>query len=400
MNTFDNNENEQAVPGSELLGTGPAAASMAGLLGSAPVAAASGLLGSDTGADDGADDVSGLSDEKLLDKIFDITNELYLNMKDTSTGAEEDHRTIIRLLTDLGRSLVNADRASFWTVDNEKGTVWTLSATGEGRIEIPKGTGMVGKALTEGKTMITNDPYHDPFFNPDVDKQTGYVTKSILVMPITNSRGEFIGAYQVINKLDGDGKFNMRRDVKRLSLAAFICSITMESELFLMDAERDRLTKLRNRIGFYHDFTMRYGTGVDRRGEDSRGCMIMCDIDHFKAVNDTYGHNAGDAMLRHMAALIAGNVRKTDTVYRWGGEEFIVLLDDTDIDGAAKVAEKVRAAAEESVCLYEGTSMNATLSFGCCVVDPARTAEENIAVADRRLYTAKESGRNRVVKEG
>ena len=126
----------------------------------------------------------------------------------------------------------------------------------------------------------------------------------------------------------------------------------------------------------------------------------MCDIDHFKAVNDTYGHNAGDAMLRHMAALIAGNVRKTDTVYRWGGEEFIVLLDDTDIDGAAKVAEKVRAAAEESVCLYEGTSMNATLSFGCCVVDPARTAEENIAVADRRLYTAKESGRNRVVKEG
>jgi diguanylate cyclase (GGDEF)-like protein len=78
----------------------------------------------------------------------------------------------------------------------------------------------------------------------------------------------------------------------------------------------------------------------------------------------------------------------------------IVLLDDTDIDGAAKVAEKVRAAAEESVCLYEGTSMNATLSFGCCVVDPARTAEENIAVADRRLYTAKESGRNRVVKEG
>ena len=219
-------------------------------------------------------------------------------------------------------------------------------------------------------------------------------------MPITNSRGEFIGAYQVINKLDGDGKFNMRRDVKRLSLAAFICSLTMESELFLMDAERDRLTKLRNRIGFYHDFTMRYGTGVDRRGEDSRGCMIMCDIDHFKAVNDTYGHNAGDAMLRHMAALIAGNVRKTDTVYRWGGEEFIVLLDDTDIDGAAKVAEKVRAAAEESVCLYEGTSMNATLSFGCCVVDPARTAEENIAVADRRLYTAKESGRNRVVKEG
>ncbi|MCR4938159.1 MAG: sensor domain-containing diguanylate cyclase [Lachnospiraceae bacterium] len=337
--------------------------------------------------------------EDLLNNIFEISNELYLEMRNTDTGVEEDHLTIIRLLTDLGRRLVNADRASFWRIDNEEGKIWTVSSTDTGKIEIPIGTGMVGKALAEGRTLVTNDPYHDPFFNPEVDRKTGYVTRSILVMPITNSRGEFIGAYQVINKLDGDGKFNMRRDCKRLSLAAFICSLTLESELFLADAERDRLTKVRNRIGFYHDFGVRYGNGIDRRG-NAGGSMIMCDIDHFKAVNDTYGHNAGDAVLRHVAAMLESNVRKDDVVYRWGGEEFIILLSDTDLDGAAATAEKVRAAIEASECVFEGTTINVTMSFGCGVIDPAHTAEENIAVADRRLYVAKESGRNRVVKEG
>ncbi|MBR4207521.1 MAG: sensor domain-containing diguanylate cyclase [Lachnospiraceae bacterium] len=337
--------------------------------------------------------------EDLLNNIFEISNELYLEMRNTDTGVEEDHLTIIKLLTDLGRRLVNADRASFWRIDNEEGKIWTVSSTATGKIEIPIGTGMVGKALAEGRTLVTNDPYHDPFFNPEVDRKTGYVTRSILVMPITNSRGEFIGAYQVINKLDGDGKFNMRRDCKRLSLAAFICSLTLESELFLADAERDRLTKVRNRIGFYHDFGVRYGNGIDRRG-NAGGSMIMCDIDHFKAVNDTYGHNAGDAVLRHVAAMLESNVRKDDVVYRWGGEEFIILLSDTDLDGAAATAEKVRAAIEASECIFEGTTINVTMSFGCGVIDPAHTAEENIAVADRRLYVAKESGRNRVVKEG
>ena len=337
--------------------------------------------------------------EDLLNNIFEISNELYLEMRNTDTGVEEDHLTIIKLLTDLGRRLVNADRASFWRIDNEEGKIWTVSSTGTGKIEIPIGTGMVGKALAEGRTLVTNDPYHDPFFNPEVDRKTGYVTRSILVMPITNSRGEFIGAYQVINKLDGDGKFNMRRDCKRLSLAAFICSLTLESELFLADAERDRLTKVRNRIGFYHDFGVRYGNGIDRRG-NAGGSMIMCDIDHFKAVNDTYGHNAGDAVLRHVAAMLESNVRKDDVVYRWGGEEFIILLSDTDLDGAAATAEKVRAAIEASECVFEGTTINVTMSFGCGVIDPAHTAEENIAIADRRLYVAKESGRNRVVKEG
>ena len=126
----------------------------------------------------------------------------------------------------------------------------------------------------------------------------------------------------------------------------------------------------------------------------------MCDIDHFKAVNDTYGHNAGDAVLRHVATLAANTIRKDDVIYRWGGEEFIVLLNDTDIDGAVATAEKIRTAVEASECIFDGTAISVTVSFGCSKVDPAKSAEENIAICDRRLYIAKETGRNRVVKEG
>lgn len=335
--------------------------------------------------------------EDLMERVFNISNELYFKMRDPSTGVEEDHRTIIQLLTDLGRQLVNAERASFWRLDHEEKAIWTIPENGSGRIEIPIGTGIVGKALAEGRTLVSNDPHQDPFFSPEVDRQTGYVTRSVMVMPISNSRGEYIGAYQVINKLDGDGKFDMMQDSRRLSLAAFICSITLESELFLADAEMDRLTKVRNRLGFYHDFSMRYGDGIERR-HDTSGAMIMGDIDYFKSINDTYGHNAGDAMLRHVANVLKETIRKDDVVYRWGGEEFIVLLSDTDTEGAAIVAEKVRAAIEASECVYDGTSIAATMSFGCGSVNAEMTAEENIAVCDKRLYTAKESGRNRVVK--
>ena len=178
------------------------------------------------------------SSDELLDSIFDITHNLYAQMC-RDCGTASGHKAIFKLLTELGRTLVNADRASFWKWDKRSGELWTTAAVGEGRITIPEGTGLVGKALAEGKAMVTNDPYNHPDFNSDVDKKTGYVTRSILVMPIANCKGEFIGAYQAINKLDGGG-FDLDGDCRRLSLAAFICGITLESDIFLDDSMRDK----------------------------------------------------------------------------------------------------------------------------------------------------------------
>ncbi len=126
-------------------------------------------------------------------------------------------------------------------------------------------------------------------------------------MPIADCKGEFIGAYQAINKLGGDGKFDLEEDCRRLSLAAFICGITLESDTFLDDSMRDKLTGLKNRGGFYNDYSRKYERMLTDEWEVHNVSLIICDIDFFKKVNDTYGHNAGDAVLKHVTDIFEKN---------------------------------------------------------------------------------------------
>lgn len=335
--------------------------------------------------------------EELLKQIFGITENLYKEMSHADEDASNAHIEIFRLLTDLGRTLVHADRASFWKWDKRAGTLWTTAAVGTERITIPEGTGLVGKALAERRAIVTNDPYSNPDFNSDVDKKTGYVTKSILVMPISNCKGEFIGAYQAINKIGNGGKFDLEADTRRLSLAAFICGITLESETFLDDSQHDKLTELKNRMGFYSDYNRDYLRLLTDGENPRRISMFICDIDFFKKVNDTYGHNAGDAVLRHVAGIFRANSRICDGVYRWGGEEFIVILPDTDMQGAADFAERLRTLVMASVCHFDDLDIKVTMSFGVTEIDPSKSIESNIEDADAKLYKAKESGRNIVI---
>lgn len=318
-------------------------------------------------------------------------------MSHADEDASNGHLEIFRLLTDLGRTLVHADRASFWKWDKRTRTLWTTAAVGTEKITIPEGTGLVGKALAERRAIVTNDPYSNPDFNSDVDKKTGYVTKSILVMPISNCKGEFIGAYQAINKIGNGGKFDLEADTRRLSLAAFICGITLESETFLDDSQHDKLTELKNRMGFYSDYNRDYLRLLTDSEKPRRISMFICDIDFFKKVNDTYGHNAGDAVLRHVAGIFRTNSRICDGVYRWGGEEFIVILPDTDMQGAADFAERLRTLVMASVCRFDDLDIKVTMSFGVTEIDPSKSIESNIEDADAKLYKAKESGRNIVI---
>lgn len=336
--------------------------------------------------------------EELLEQIFSKTQDLYTELCHSENDASGNHYEIFRLLTDLGRILINADRASFRKWNKRSHEIWTTAAVGTGRITIPEDTGIVGKAISEKRVIIVNDPYNHPDFNSDVDKKTGYVTKSIPVMPVSNCRGEIIGAFQAINKLGGDGNFNDGDDIKRLTLAAFICGITLESETFLDDSYNDRLTELKNRMGFYSDYNGKF-TKILTDPENLHDIsLFICDIDFFKKVNDTYGHNAGDAVLRHVAQILYRNMRICDGVYRWGGEEFIAILPDTDMNGAAETAERIRKTIMASVCHFEELDIKITMSFGVTTIDRGKPIEDNIKDADEKLYKAKESGRNIVIK--
>ena len=160
-------------------------------------------------------------------------------------------------------------------------------------------------------------------------------------------------------------------------------------------ADHDGLTSLYNRRAF-NDFLARAVAREDRQG--GHFALLLLDIDRFKKLNDTYGHPAGDAALRHTAQLLTHQLRKSDLAARFGGEEFVVLLASTDHAGAEHLAEKVRAEVERGRLVYDGARLGVTVSIGLAVW-PAdgRDPEALVAAADRALYAAKESGRNRVV---
>lgn len=129
---------------------------------------------------------------------------------------------------------------------------------------------------------------------------------------------------------------------------------------------------------------------------DSVASVCMADIDHFKVVNDRWGHDAGDAVLVAVARGIRGCLRRQDTVARWGGEEFLILLPDTDTRGGVIAMEKVRRAVEAMVVACSGARISVSLSVGVAQLTPRDGVEQAIQDADAALYRSKESGRNRV----
>ena len=324
--------------------------------------------------------------EELLEQIFYYMSKLVNERRFDNT---------ICLLTDLGRTLVNSDRASLWYYDVKKAQYWTLAASGSERIVVPEGTGIIGATITNKEIIVMNHPYEDARFNPAVDKETGYVTKSILCLPVTNEKGQVIGAFQAINKIGEKGEdapFD-ERDIKRLAMVAAYCNKTLESHLLYEDAQVDQLTGLKNRRGFFEY----YGEQVREDNDKCPTAVIICDIDFFKKVNDTYGHNAGDAVLMHVADILQRSITKGDEVVRWGGEEFVLLLSQCSVSEAAAFAENIRKTVEASVCEFGGETIKVTMSFGVAPLLIERSSDENIREADERLYQAKETGRNRVV---
>ena len=133
----------------------------------------------------------------------------------------------------------------------------------------------------------------------------------------------------------------------------------------------------------------RYGTCL---------AVLMADLDHFKEVNDRYGHPMGDAVLRGVAERLTGSLRATDTAGRWGGEELLVVLPQNDADGGVVVAERWRAAVESAVFTApDGRELHVTISVGVAEYQGEHESPDDlIAAADRALYSAKQAGRNRV----
>jgi len=124
--------------------------------------------------------------------------------------------------------------------------------------------------------------------------------------------------------------------------------------------------------------------------------VIMLDIDYFKKINDEHGHPAGDQVLKEFSETIKRIIRESDSIFRWGGEEFLILLPDSNIKAAHKLADKIRLTVENMTVTFSGKPITTTISAGVAGITDTDTADDLILRADKALYTAKENGRNRV----
>lgn len=163
----------------------------------------------------------------------------------------------------------------------------------------------------------------------------------------------------------------------------------------LRSAHTDPLTEVNNRVAM-DDCILREWELAQR--QTTPLSLMLIDIDHFKLVNDRYGHTCGDKVLKSVAQTIRETVRACDMIYRFGGEEFVVVLSNTEIGGATLLAGRIRQAIENLQVNTEARTIQVTASLGVTALKPGNTAEDLLVNADLAMYQAKRNGRNQVQK--
>ena len=185
-------------------------------------------------------------------------------------------------------------------------------------------------------------------------------------------------------------------EMMELLIGCLICPVrnALMYKDALLCALQDPLTGVGNRIAL--EATLSREIGLAQRHQQPLS-LIIIDIDHFKAVNDNFGHSAGDCVLKDIATQLNLCCRDTDAIYRFGGEEFVVILNKTDTDGARVIAERLRSGIEESSTTHGENVINVTTSIGIATLREKDLMNSLFERADRALYQAKKQGRNLVV---
>jgi two-component system, cell cycle response regulator len=201
------------------------------------------------------------------------------------------------------------------------------------------------------------------------------------------------------------GMFLHHKPYNNCALLAQISSLVrikmLQDELKARMAELDRLASFDTLTGLYNRrlFLLRLEEELSRASRRILPlCLLYIDIDHFKEVNDRYGHAAGDAVLQQLTEVMSRGLRKSDVLGRIGGEEFSILLPETTGQGGHLISERLRQRVAETVCHYEELQLNVTISIGTLWVPNAAAYDVDLLMrlADDALYTAKTAGRNRV----
>jgi diguanylate cyclase (GGDEF)-like protein len=246
-----------------------------------------------------------------------------------------------------------------------------------------------------GKGRLVGDVRDDPDFSSRFDELTEFQTQALIAVPLI-SRGRPLGVIELVNK-KGAPAFD-RDDLRAVTAIADYAAIAIENARNFQKVQELTLTD--EHTGLYN---ARYLLSalereIERANRFARPVsLLFLDIDHFKQVNDTRGHLVGSALLKALGAALLEAVRSVDSVCRYGGDEFAVLLLETHLDRAKVVAERIRHTIASREFVIEGAVVKVTVSVGYATFPEAgKSAKLLLGAADKAMYAAKAAGKNTI----
>lgn len=320
-----------------------------------------------------------MDDSQLYDDDARLAALRRLNVLDTAV--EKPFEKIVTLV----RTVLAVPIATVTLVDRDR--QWFKAQRGLDRQETPRSVSFCTHTIQQREPLIVEDTHVDPRFAGTPLVVGPPRIRSYAGIPLRTPEGYNVGA---LCAMDTRARRFSPADIAILSnFANIVCD---ELELRII-AQVDRLTGALTRRGFVEQADREI---VRSRRYDRPGALLMLDVDRFKSVNDTYGHATGDQVLHQIAKIAEVTLRPIDIFGRLGGEEFAVLLPETDRAEAVIVAERLREAiAHHPMQLPNGETITVTASFGVAALDSSiATVPAWLERADAMLYTAKSGGRN------
>lgn len=311
-------------------------------------------------------------------------------------------KEILNTIMEKAADLIQAEGWSVLLTDARTNELVFEAASGKAgkkllgmRLKI--GQGVAGWVARYGKSLIVPDVAKDPRFYSGVDKKTRFTTKAVLCVPM-RSRDRIIGVVEVVNKIGGD-QFT-QDDYEIFENVVAHLTIALEKAQMYRKMEEasqiDDLTQLYN-TRYCNQFLDNFL--LERK--ETRGIisLVFLDIDFFKLVDDNFGHLVGSETLKIVGERMTRVIRKNDVIIRYGGDEYIVLLPNTDKKTASIIAERIRKEiGREPFYAFGNKKFNITVTLGVATYpNDAKSRDELIGKADRAMYEGKLTGRNKVV---
>src|SRR5437868_9989284 len=308
--------------------------------------------------------------------------------------------SILQTIMEKVAVLCRADTWSLLMVDEQKDELYFAIAVGDAAdalksIRLKVGEGIAGWVAKHGESLIVPDVYNDPRFAKRIDEMTKWKTRSIVCMPL-KSRQHVLGVIQLINV--GLSEFD-ENEIFFLNALCDYAAIAIENARAVEKIQEltitDDCTGLYNARHLYKTLEAEVYRSARFNYEFT---VLFIDLDRFKQVNDTHGHLIGSKLLAEIGYLIKAQLRLIDYAFRYGGDEFVVLLPQTGKDAALTVAKRLRDQLRASMfCQEEGLNLNVRASIGVATYPhDAKTPHDVIRQADEMMYLVKNTTRDNI----